>query len=346
MAAFRPPPYPTAQPQGGFGSRLRGLLDPEVALPVAGALLGNQGNAGNFGSALMQLGQGMGQKKKRNATLELLQRDAPDLAEAIAKGVLDPSTAYEMYVKQRYAQKPKGQGFINAGGGNLFNADTGEWVSAPGGGAEGVAGLQPVWLEDENGNAILGQPTKDGKIIRSEMPEGLRPVSPYQRNFEGSRGTAEGKVIGEAAGALPGVSAMAQNVAKQVEDLKTDPYLPRMLGPVDSWLPNVTQDAARVQGKIAQLQGGAFLQARQLLKGGGAITDYEGQKAEAAFARLSQAQSEEDFKAALDDFNYFVQQGLQKLEMQAGQQRMGDGYPTGAQGGNRTTGGVQWSVEP
>lgn len=134
MAAFRPPPYPTAQPQGGFGSRLRGLLDPEVALPVAGALLGNQGNAGNFGSALMQLGQGMGQKKKRNATLELLQRDAPDLAEAIAKGVMDPSTAYEMYVKQRYAEKPK-RNLHNAGDGQLFDADNNSWIQAPNSGA-------------------------------------------------------------------------------------------------------------------------------------------------------------------------------------------------------------------
>ena len=90
-----------------------------------------------------------------------------------------------------------------------------------------------------------------------------------------------------------------------------------MLGPVDSLLPNVSEDAARVQGKMNQIQGGAFLQARQLLKGGGAITDYEGQKAEAAFARLAAAQNPEDYKAALDEFNYFVQQGLKKLEAQA-----------------------------
>ena len=65
-------------------------------------------------------------------------------------------------------------------------------------------------------------------------------------------------------------------------------------------------------------KGGAFLAGRQLLKGGGAITDFESQKAEAAFARLNQAQSPKDFKAALDDFNSAVQEGVRKLEQQAG----------------------------
>jgi hypothetical protein len=63
------------------------------------------------------------------------------------------------------------------------------------------------------------------------------------------------------------------------------------------------------------------------LKGGGAITDYEGQKAEAALARLNQAQSVEDFNAALDEFNYHVQLGLHLLQQQAGKQRMEQSAP-------------------
>jgi hypothetical protein len=114
-----------------------------------------------------------------------------------------------------------------------------------------------------------------------------------------------------------------------------------MLGPMDSRLPNLSSDAARVQGKIDQLKGGAFLQARQMLKGGGAITDYEGQKAEAAFARMSTAQSVEDFNAALDEFNAAVQQGLAKLEAQAG----GGVTPAQPQSPRQTSTGVQWSVE-
>jgi hypothetical protein len=219
--------------------------------------------------------------------------------------------------------KQDSQGIINAGSGNLYDSTSGKWLSAPGGGAEGVAGLQPVYLQDEKGNFVLGQMTKDGKVIRSEIDQGLTPVSPYQKNFDASKGTAEGKVTGEAAGALPGASSMAQHVAEQVESLKNDSSLESVLGPIDAVTPNFLPGSVRAQGKIDQIKGGAFLQARQMLKGGGAITDYEGQKAEAAFLRLNQAQSKEDFTAALDEFNMYVQQGLAKLQQQAGQQRMG-----------------------
>jgi hypothetical protein len=98
-----------------------------------------------------------------------------------------------------------------------------------------------------------------------------------------------------------------------------------------------------------QIQGGAFLEARGLLKGGGAITDYEGKKAEEAYSRLNAAQTPEDYKAALDDFNYYVQQGLQKLQAQAGQQRLGQPMVPGAAapplGGTfKTQSGINWSI--
>ena len=203
-------------------------------------------------------------------------------------------------------------------------------------------GLNPIVTQDEQGKYHLFQIPKDGgKPKEVELPYGWTPQQQYLDTGTGSvaapkQGTAAnlepvvtkdvaGKAaetaVGEAAGAaqvaLPGAAQAAADVAAQVESLKNDEYLPKMLGPVDSLLPNVSEDAARVQGKMNQIQGGAFLQARQLLKGGGAITDYEGQKAEAAFARLAAAQNPEDYKAALDEFNYFVQQGLKKLEAQA-----------------------------
>lgn len=52
---------------------------------------------------------------------------------------------------------------------------------------------------------------------------------------------------------------------------------------------------------LAQLEGGAFLQAFQALKGGGPITDVEGQKATQAIARAQTAQSEAGFKKSMND---------------------------------------------
>jgi hypothetical protein len=175
---------------------------------------------------------------------------------------------------------------------------------APPDGGDWATGIEKVdagtkWLiYDKRTGQKIGEEIKD---VRGEESE-----------------KAIGKIEGEATGALPGATGMAALIDQQINDLKNDPYLPNMLGPIDSRMPNVSEDAARVQGRIDQLQGGAFLQARQMLKGGGAITDFEGQKAEAAFVRMNAAQSVEDFTAALDEFNSAVQDGIKKLEAQAG----------------------------
>jgi flagellar protein FlgJ len=70
--------------------------------------------------------------------------------------------------------------------------------------------------------------------------------------------------------------------------------------------------------RYKQLQGQAFLQAYNLLKGGGAITDIEGKKAESAMARLDRAQSEDTFKEALKDFRDAIESGITKLKAKAG----------------------------
>lgn len=65
--------------------------------------------------------------------------------------------------------------------------------------------------------------------------------------------------------------------------------------------------------KIGQLQSNAWLSARAMLKGGGAITDYESKKAEAAVARLERPKSEEDFRAALKELRDAITEGEAKL---------------------------------
>lgn len=71
--------------------------------------------------------------------------------------------------------------------------------------------------------------------------------------------------------------------------------------------------------KLDQLKNKLFLQARAELKGGGAITDYEGQKAENAMAQLDTAQSEEQFNAALSELSNALISARQKLANRAQQ---------------------------
>lgn len=136
-------PRPRAQMPGqSMGQRpgglLGGLLDPEVALPVAAALLGNQGNAGNFGQAMAQLGSGIGDQKRlrreegvRNQTVEMLKQQAPQIADAIANGIMSPGEGYKMFLEQRKAEKPTSmiQEYEYAKKTGAFNGTITDWAT-------------------------------------------------------------------------------------------------------------------------------------------------------------------------------------------------------------------------
>jgi hypothetical protein len=64
---------------------------------------------------------------------------------------------------------------------------------------------------------------------------------------------------------------------------------------------------AQADALAKQLEGQAFLQAFQSLKGGGAITEKEGEKATAAMARLQRTQSTKDYKDALGELRGILQ---------------------------------------
>ena len=66
--------------------------------------------------------------------------------------------------------------------------------------------------------------------------------------------------------------------------------------------------------RIGQLQSNAWLSARAMLKGGGAITDYESKKAEAAVARLERPKDAKEFKQALKDLRDAITEGEAKLK--------------------------------
>lgn len=280
-----------------------------------------------------------------NKTVEYLKQNNPDLAQALLSGAIDPASAYKLAYQQKLeAAKPKNN-FLSAGG-SLYNTDTGQWLTPPGGGSENQEsfygnpiavqtpqGIQygqignrgsfkPIQIGEGNTFAPAVKTVDTGTGTTFVGPGGVQVGSPIQKDIAGAEyqkatGKGEGEATSTAQAALPSAQAAAQQIDLQVQDLKNDPYLPSMLGPINSRTPEFTSNAGRVRGKINQLKGGAFLQARQLLKGGGAITDFEGQKAEQAYTRMEEAQSVDDFNRALDDFNTAVQNGVRLLQDQA-----------------------------
>lgn len=203
-------------------------------------------------------------------------------------------------------------------------------------------GLNPVWGTDANGNPTIIQLGKDGTPIQPKLPAGVtvakdpikvdagthfvlldpqtrQPITTIPKNVAGvAQQNAVGKAAGEAQAQMPAAEGMAGQIGQQIDALANDPYLPSMVGPLASRLPNMSADAARVQARMDQLKGGVFLQGYQMLKGGGAITEVEGAKAENAMARLNAAQNLQDYRAALGEFKDALVTGLAKLRAQAG----------------------------
>lgn len=93
-------------------------------------------------------------------------------------------------------------------------------------------------------------------------------------------------------------------------------------------------DAADFVARLDQLGGRQFLQAFESLKGGGQITQIEGEKATNAIARLQRSQSEKEFRAALDEFYGVLDLGLKRLRGEAPM----PGEPQGAQTAGPTSG--------
>lgn len=317
--------------------------------------------------------QGLAGALQANRTVAFLEKQYPDLAEAVKAGSLTPGDAWKLAYQQKIeAAKPKNN-FLTAGK-NLYNVETGEWVAPPAGmGDAPEFGLQPVWGQDAQGNPVIGQLSKDGTFKQTPLPEGFQlstgtgtvdlgthigtvdkrtgqviattPKALEEAEAQKKRGATVGEAEGAAQIAVPGARQRAAMIVEKVDRVLADPALNQSVGSVQGRLPSVRQSSIDFDKKVDQLRGEAFLEARQMLKGGGAITDFESNRAEAAIARLDQAQSEAEFKAALEEFKAAVATGVQKLEAAAGGGLQTNPGSVPNIPGGTTGSGVKWRVK-
>lgn len=292
-APMQTPPQAAPQRQGLLG----GFFGPQgrdarsrLAIALEGLTMNpNQALIGQLQSGI----ESRATEKQRNATVEWLKsRGRDDLVAALEAGASPQDVLAE-------AIKPA-------------DANVNVQSSAP------LPDQSGVVLTMRDGSVqvrTVGGETLAGQAALDYVRDAQERSAEYQRSIYAARET--GKLEAGAAAAAPGELALFNTLEFQVNDLLNDPYLPNMLGPVQGRLPNVSAEAARVQGKMNQLSGGAFLQARQLLKGGGAITDFESRKAEEAFLLMNTALNEEDFRKAMQNFLDAVRAGLPKLQTAA-----------------------------
>lgn len=135
-----------------------------------------------------------------------------------------------------------------------------------------------------------------------------------------------GKALGTAQAGLPGALQTAGSFINNIDALIADPRLRNVVGwsPYNplTRLPYRPEDAGTA-ARIEQLQGQAFLQAYNALRGGGQITEAEGAQARAAIGRLGNlTQTHGDYVAALNDARREVWDLMNLARTRAGLQPM------------------------
>lgn len=170
-----------------------------------------------------------------------------------------------------------------------------------------------------------------------------RLINDYNPDLQGKltqakiEGTEYGKSRAQANIALPGTIASAEEAIRKVDamvgsapvkDSKgntiqagTKPHagFEQSVGlgiPGLKYIPGTS--AADFNARLNEVQGGAFLQAFNSLKGGGSITEKEGEKATQAITRMSTSQSEKEFNTAAREFQDVLRVGIAKAKLKAG----------------------------
>lgn len=148
--------------------------------------------------------------------------------------------------------------------------------------------------------------------------------------------------------ALPDITNQSEQLIELVNGLVSHPGLSGVvgMGSLSDTLRLPATDEAGFRSRLAQLEGKQFLQAFESLKGGGSITQIEGQKAASAISRLQELnQSEEEYRAAAKEFQEIIWGAVNRTRKTAGL----DPIPMpGAEPGTPATppspGG--WSIRP
>jgi ElaB/YqjD/DUF883 family membrane-anchored ribosome-binding protein len=132
---------------------------------------------------------------------------------------------------------------------------------------------------------------------------------------------------------LPKLKDKAEAAISVINDLVNHPGLEYITGvyslaPIVPGTPQAGADAY-----MKQIEGQAFLEAFAALKGGGQITQIEGEKATAAILRLSRKQSKGDIQSALKELKSVIEAGLKRAEKSADpvtnlQQKLGETLST------------------
>ncbi len=330
----------------GFGA---GMLSPGLGGAATGAM---QGMALDRDYA-MDAEKSAKEEQSKNATMEWLQsKGYTDLVQ-MADATGDIGAAWSEGLRRSQPQAA-GENLMSVGG-HLYDKSSGQWISPPetAENRQNIS-LTPQWGQDAQGNPVMLQPSSTGELVQAQTPEGVTLLGPYGTSADRAAGSAFGKGTGSAQFDLPAAALTTQQTLAAIESVRNqsagmDEQFGNIMGVPQQLLPTLPQsERANFQVETNRLINRTFLEAREVLRGGGQITDFESRKAEGAISNLEEAMTRGDkalFQKSLDELEQAVRDGYAKLEVQATTM---PGYGGGQQqpSGNVTSTGLQWSIEP
>lgn len=318
LAVKPPAATPVASPAPVPGQRMAQAAPAASGFEDMATFLAGMGEGG--GALLPALGAGA-----RAVTMENKRREAVNqtrdflLRNGLAPEDVDATMANPDLLRMKLGQmfKPAEKPDIREVNGRLVRIGPNgaeEIYASPQEANGNTYGTTPYFTQD-------GRPYvtgKDGSVRFLEFPDGAKPLAPGELASEKAKGAATGKAVGEAKAALPAVLQTTGETVKLIDSLLESPGLDRIVGTIDSRTPNLFPEATEAQARWNQIKGRAFLEGFKSLRGGGQITEKEGEAALQAVARLDQAQDEKAARAALQDLRDVSRNAAIRAQVDAG----------------------------
>ena len=183
--------------------------------------------------------------------------------------------------------------------------------------AEFGTGMNVIERDGKYYNIRLANDGTQKLVELPGKPAAFSPEAVLAREQAKESGRVAGKMGTEASLNLPKALEHGQNALALINTLKAHPGRTGATGMSAALgmgsTPLLGSDAYDYSVKLKQLEGQNFLQAFESLRGGGAITEIEGQKATEAIANLDRKQSEEQHAKALDDLASVISVGMERL---------------------------------
>ena len=182
---------------------------------------------------------------------------------------------------------------------------------------------------------------------RQRLQFEMNPTQQGEISAAKATGTETGKSAAKAAADLPSAIEAAERGIALIDEMVGKPQIKdksgkiiqegtaRHLGFSDyvgaTWKPGMRfiegSNAASFELRQKQIEGQAFLDAFQTLKGGGQITEIEGKKATEAISRMNKAASEKEYVQAARELQEILRSAVKNAKTKASRGTVGGGAP-------------------